>query len=365
MDPPAAEGADLPAPPPVMPVPSVPVDSTTPPFVAERLASRARLHRALDEAALLLRGERGAVSEHPKVVDAARQSIAGAEAALLAEAPGWCAVQTPPSTVPTMWQRSQAFLKSGATGLERTFADDEQHPAAPAVVLHQVERGDGEALRAAILTDADCALAALAIYPPDQPRAAAAMLLARDTLDVRVGLGGAADSKTTGALDTARAVVSSSSADRSAAMAAVQAAKAAVEAAAARAAFAAALRAVENAKAAADGDRALAGSEPWAWRRLAALEVGLGLESVQKAGAAAPVPSRVLTELGRLSAHLEDAGDEALGTRPTLRSALDALGGPVPRPSPAQPVAEGEVDAAEVPEENITREMSGWWPFGQ
>ena len=33
---------------------------------------------------------------------------------------------------------SQAFLKSGATGLERTFEDDEQHPAAPDVVLHQV-----------------------------------------------------------------------------------------------------------------------------------------------------------------------------------------------------------------------------------
>lgn len=342
------------------------MDSTTPPFVADRLASRARLHRALDEAALLLRGERGVVSEHPKVVDAARQSLSGAEAALLAEAQGWCAqLQTPPSTVPTMWQRSQAFLKSGATGLERTFEDDEQHPAAPDVVLHQVERGDGEALRAAILTDCDCALAALAVHPPDQPRAAAAMLLARDTLDVRVGLGGAADSKTTGALDTARAVVSSNSADTSAAIAAVLAAKAAVEAAAARAAFAAALRAVENAKAAADGDRALSGSEPWAWRRLAALEVGLGLESVQKAGDAAPVPPLVLTNLGRLSAHLEDAGQEALGTRPTLRSALDALGGPVQRPRAAQPVAEGEIDATEVPEENITREMAGWWPFGQ
>ena len=48
------------------------------------------------------------------------------------------------------------------------------------------------------------------------------MLLARDTLDVRVGLGGAADSKTTGALDTARAVVSSNSADTSAAIAAVR-----------------------------------------------------------------------------------------------------------------------------------------------
>lgn len=351
---------------------------TAPAWVTERLQSRAALHRNLEDTASLLQGERGLVSEHPKVVEAAKESLASASAALQAEARSSGPGLSPASrgSVPDLWQRSQAFLTSASEGLQRTFEDGTHHPAAPAVILHQVQRGDGEALRAAILSDTDRARAALAAFPRDPARAAAALGLARTSLDLRVDLGGSADPAVAGALEAARAAVAYSNSNVDGADAAVQAAAAAVDASAARAAFAAGLRSVENAKAAAEGDSALAGSEPWAWRRLAALEVGLGLESVEKAGAAAPVPSKVLAGLGRLTAHLEKASEEP-GARVLLRSAVDALTlrapaltagataytqdpnttPSVPTPSPSW--------LPSMSSNAITQAISSWWPFGQ
>merc|ERR1719463_1019993 len=105
-----------------------------------------------------------------------------------------------------MWQRAQGFLESARAGMRAAISSDLEeeddswswnaldltswdedlpHPATSEIVLHQVERADAEALRAAISSDLEAAYVALRAHVQNRPLAQQMVRLARATRDLR------------------------------------------------------------------------------------------------------------------------------------------------------------------------------------
>jgi len=107
----------------------------------------------------------------------------------------------------------------------------------------------------------------------------------------------------------------------------------------------------EQSKAGIDSESS--GTEAWAWRRLAHLEVGLGLESVQSSQSAPRFPAGVLSGLGDLAAHLE-RGEIKPGETVLLKNAANIMS---PR-SHAMPVNAQRGHAYDP----LYQTMTAWWP---
>merc|ERR1719379_3243449 len=336
------------------------IATEAPNWVQERLTGRDAVHRALGDAARLLRGERGLAVEDSDVAVSVRKSLVLAAKTMEKEAE-WSAPNPNGHPTLTMWQRAQGFLESARAGLRRavnepaeedswwdswnaidfsSWDEDLPHPATSEIVLHQVERADAEALRAAISSDLEAAYVALRAHTQNRPLAQQMVRLARATRDLRSKMPSADGISKSPNLEVVED--SFSSQNPADAVAALEYALRELGTTAGRAAFASALQAItsgderpppsgfdDTAPSAApsehqgrydqepSGTSPLAadhGQEGWAWRRLAHLEVGLGLESVQSSASAPRFPPGVLAGLGDLSAHLE-RGEEKPGER--------------------------------------------------
>jgi hypothetical protein len=291
----------------------------------------------------------------------------------------------------TMWQRAQGFLESARAGMRRAIfepADDESwwnswnaidfsswdedlpHPATSEIVLHQVERADAEALRAAIASDLEAAYVALRAHAQNRPLAQQMVRLARATRDLRSKMPSADGVSKSPSLEVVEDAFNSQNPND--AVSALESALRDLGTIAGRAAFASALQAINGGEAlpsAPDGHRgrsdqqlsgssefgAAHGTETWAWRRLAHLEVGLGLESVQSSASAPKFPPGVLAGLGDLSAHLE-RGEEKPGERVILKNAVAILGPGSLRAPKAVPTAAGASEGS------LRDTLTDWWP---
>merc|ERR1719379_680942 len=157
------------------------IATEAPNWVQDRLTGRDAVHRALGDAARLLRGERGLAVENSDVAVSVRKSLSLAAQTMEKEAE-WSAPNPEGHPTLTMWQRAQGFLESARAGMRRAISEpsdedswwnswnaldlsswdeDLPHPATSEIVLHQVERADAEALRAAISSDLEAAYVAL------------------------------------------------------------------------------------------------------------------------------------------------------------------------------------------------------------
>merc|ERR1719443_2639332 len=176
-----------------------------PTWVQERLTGRDTVHNALGDAARLLRGERGIAVEDGEVARSVRESL-GLAAQTMEKEAEWSAPNPDGHPTLTMWQRAQGFLESARAGMRRAISEpaeeeswwdswnaldfsswdeDLPHPATSEIVLHQVERADAEALRAAISSDLEAAYVALRAHAQSRPLAHQMIRLARATRDLR------------------------------------------------------------------------------------------------------------------------------------------------------------------------------------
>jgi hypothetical protein len=73
---------------------------------------------------------------------------------------------------------------------ETAGEEDIPHPATSAVVLHQVERADAEAIRAAVWSDLEAAYVALNAHASNRVIAQQMVRLARASLDLQSRIGG-------------------------------------------------------------------------------------------------------------------------------------------------------------------------------
>jgi hypothetical protein len=363
--------------------------NSAPNWVQERLTGRETVHRALGDAARLLRGERGLAVEDSDVAHSVRESLSTAAQAMEKEAE-WSAPNPDGHPTLTMWQRAQGFLESARAGMRRAISEpaeeeswfdgwnaidmsswdeDLPHPATSDIVLHQVERADAEALRAAISSDLEAAYVALRAHAQNRPLAQQMVRVAQATRDLKSKMPSADGISRAPNLEVV--VDAFSSQNPNDAVAALEMALRELGTTAGRAAFASALQAINGGEANQEAlpddihqgryDTALSGSselavdhgtETWAWRRLAHLEVGLGLESVQSSASTPKFPPGVLEGLGDLSAHLE-RGEEKPGERVILKNAMAILGTGVSPALPVPAVTAAGPDASE---------GASWWP---
>jgi len=370
-----------------------------PTWVQERLTGRDTVHNALGDAARLLRGERGIAVEDGEVAGSVRESL-GLAAQTMEKEAEWSAPNPDGHPTLTMWQRAQGFLESARAGMRRAIRDPKEddswswnaldltswdedlpHPATSEIVLHQVERADAEALRAAISSDLEAAYVALRAHVQNRPLAQQMVRLARATRDLRSKMPSADGISKSPNLEVVED--SFSSQNPADAVAALEYALRELGTTAGRAAFASALQAItsgderpppsgfgDTAPSAApsehqgrydqepSGTSPLAadhGQEGWAWRRLAHLEVGLGLESVQSSASAPRFPPGVLAGLGDLSAHLE-RGEEKPGERLILKNAMSIL------QSAALPPQRSLQAPAARSEGSLRDTLTDWWP---
>lgn len=373
------------------------IATEAPDWVQARLTGRDAVHRALGDAARLLRGERGLAVENSDVALSVRKSLSLAAQEMEKEAE-WSAPNPDGHPTLTMWQRAQGFLESARAGMRRSineptdedswwnswnaidfrsWDEDLPHPATSEIVLHQVERADAEALRAAISSDLEAAYVALRAHVQNRPLAQQMVRLARATRDLRSKMPSADGVSKSPNLEVLEDAFSSQNPND--AVSAVESALRELGTTAGRAAFASALQAINGGEAVPSADPefhrgrydqklsgtsefgAEHGTETWAWRRLAHLEVGLGLESVQSSESAPKFPEGVLAGLGDLSAHLE-RGEEKPGERVILKNAMAILGTGLPRTPHAVPSTAAQGSGIRSPAYTLRDTLTDWWP---